>query len=144
MRSTVPEVSVRKIALVAAFNPKRELLLLKRPDEAHCGGLWSLPGGKIEDNEEPLAAAQRELHEETGLVGESWIAVGQFSHAYDDRHLQFHLFACRCVELAGFSPESESAWASRCNLNQFPMPAANALVPALLALPEVDRLLSEQ
>ena len=45
------------IALVAAFNVNKELLLLKRPDHAHCGGLWSFPGGKVEAGETPLHAA---------------------------------------------------------------------------------------
>ncbi len=42
------------------------LLLIKR--RSHPGkGLYALPGGKIENNEEPLEAALRELHEETML-----------------------------------------------------------------------------
>lgn len=31
------------------------------------GGLWAMPGGKIEDNESPAEAARREVLEETGL-----------------------------------------------------------------------------
>lgn len=30
------------------------------------GGAWSVPKGEFEDNEDPLAAAQREFEEETG------------------------------------------------------------------------------
>ncbi len=36
-------------------------------------GAWSMPKGEYELDEEPLAAARREFHEETGMV-----AVGQF------------------------------------------------------------------
>lgn len=41
-------------------------------------GMWSLPGGKIEVGEESLAAAKRELHEETGLGSESLFHEKEF------------------------------------------------------------------
>ena len=34
--------------------------------------LWEIPAGRIDGNEKPLAAAKRELREETGYRAESW------------------------------------------------------------------------
>lgn len=120
------------IALVAAFNDRGEMLLLRRADDAHCGGLWSLPGGKVEPDEAPVEAARRELGEETGLAGQAWHELGESTHRYPDRNLDFVLFACTCPELSGFSPESSSAWVSPENLEDYPMPEANRRMLPLL------------
>jgi 8-oxo-dGDP phosphatase len=40
--------------------------------------LWSLPSGKADAGEEPLAAARRELVEETGLSAEVWEPLGSY------------------------------------------------------------------
>jgi ADP-ribose pyrophosphatase YjhB (NUDIX family) len=47
--------------------PSRYFLLVQRGKPPHQGQ-WSLPGGKVRFGESTLAAAQRELAEETGLV----------------------------------------------------------------------------
>ncbi len=57
------EPKQRRVALVIA---KRDGLVLfgKRRDN----GRWTLPGGHLEEGEEPVAGARRELKEETGLA----------------------------------------------------------------------------
>jgi 8-oxo-dGTP pyrophosphatase MutT (NUDIX family) len=39
---------------------------------------WSIPSGKVEDDEEPLASAQRELAEEAGLTADRWDLLGAY------------------------------------------------------------------
>ncbi len=128
---STPSIEPEPIALVAAFNEAGEMLLLKRPEEAHCGGLWSFPGGKVEPGETPLAAARRELVEETGLAGTGWRCLGEHEHAYPDRRLHFHLFACR-VDGAPAQAESPWRWASLRRARTLPMPEANRAILELL------------
>jgi ADP-ribose pyrophosphatase YjhB (NUDIX family) len=47
------------------FNDKREVLLLKHRFRAGSG--WGLPGGFMEQDEQPIEALRRELREEIGL-----------------------------------------------------------------------------
>ncbi|MDQ6992174.1 MAG: (deoxy)nucleoside triphosphate pyrophosphohydrolase [Mariprofundus sp.] len=113
------------IALLALFNSCGQLLLLKRAKEQHCGGLWSFPGGKIEQGEAPLAAAIRELKEETGLTADDYRLLTQQSFTYPDRLLHFHLFSTRCLDLSGLNCESPHRWIYPKQLSQYPMPDAN-------------------
>jgi len=130
------------IALIAVFNRNHELLLLKRPDHVHCGGLWSLPGGKVENNEIPLQAAVRELNEETHLKCEKWHQLGLSSHSYIEKNLDFLLFICFCPNISTLLAESEYIWVKRNQLNDYRMPEANQAFISMLLSDEVNTYLS--
>jgi ADP-ribose pyrophosphatase YjhB (NUDIX family) len=68
---------------------------------------WTLPGGRVEAHESPLAALHREVLEETGrrIVIERFIGVYARPHE-DDLALAF---AARVVEETGWRPDSEIA-----------------------------------
>lgn len=54
---------MKRVASIAVVGSRDALLFLRRNDNEK----WTLPGGSIEEGEEPLAGAVRELFEETGL-----------------------------------------------------------------------------
>ena len=54
--------------IVVVFDERRERVLLCRRRKEPYKGLLNFVGGKIEPGEEGLAAAYRELREETGLA----------------------------------------------------------------------------
>ena len=59
-------------AVMLAVNDERQILLVKQfrlPAEQE---LWELPAGRLDPGEESLAAARRELREETGYSATSW------------------------------------------------------------------------
>ena len=65
--------SVVILALDNAKNKKDPWVVMERQyRHAAKQYLWELPAGKIDDGEEPLAAAKRELIEETGYRAKKW------------------------------------------------------------------------
>ncbi len=65
-----------------------ETLVLRRASGGRCPGSWEVVHGSIEGNETPMAAALRELVEETGLVPERLYNLSRtesfFRHAADE------------------------------------------------------------
>ncbi len=56
------------VVALALRDESRRLLLQRRPDHKHHGGLWEFPGGKVEDGENPRFALCREIAEELGIT----------------------------------------------------------------------------
>lgn len=59
-------------AVVLAADEKDRVLLVRQYRLPVGKQLWELPAGKIDDGETALAAARRELIEETGLRAKRW------------------------------------------------------------------------
>lgn len=64
MEQPSPALTVDVVAL--AGSPARSVLLVQRVNEPAAGS-WALPGGFVDRDERVLAAAPRELREETGV-----------------------------------------------------------------------------
>ncbi|MFC1687540.1 NUDIX hydrolase [Patescibacteria group bacterium] len=57
---------------IIAITPDKKILV-QRQTQPHRKKSWiSLPGGRVDDYEKPLAAAKRELLEETGYTSKKW------------------------------------------------------------------------
>ena len=70
---------VIKLALVLLVDRSGAVLVqLRGPVAKAFPGLWGLPGGHVEPGEAPLAAAERELFEESGLRSSGGLVL--FSH----------------------------------------------------------------
>lgn len=62
---------------------------------------WEIPAGKIEMDESPVDAAQRELREETGHRAREMVELGRYHPSNGSSNQVFHIFAGRGVERIG-------------------------------------------
>ncbi|MFD4676656.1 NUDIX domain-containing protein [Lentzea sp. NPDC058450] len=67
---------------ILALRDDDEVVLTRQWIYTHGGTEWRLPGGAVDEADpDPLAAARRELAEETGLRAAKWESLGQIHGA---------------------------------------------------------------
>ena len=128
----VPE----NINVVAAVIHDREgrVLLSRRPDHKHMGGLWEFPGGKIRTSENPRAALIRELREELGVEASIGKPLNSAVHEEPGLRILLHFYAVRLLAGQPVGREGqELRWVHPSELSDYPTPPADAELVALLA-----------
>ena len=91
---------------VLVLNDMDEVVLVRQHRQPVGEIMLEIPAGKLEPNEEPLVCAQRELLEETGMVGAKWKELCVFypSPGFCDEVI--HLFQAEGLSRA-VSPTSD-------------------------------------
>jgi 8-oxo-dGTP diphosphatase len=75
------------IAVAVVANARSEVLIARRPPDAHQGGLWEFPGGKVGSGEDVVQALKRELKEEVGIDIELTRLLIKTRHRYPDKEV---------------------------------------------------------
>src|SRR5690349_16052439 len=104
----------------------RRLLVTQRKAEAHLGGLWELPGGKLAPGESVEACVEREVREETGIVILARRRLPTIEWDYPERRVALHPVECDWIEGEGELLEVAGlCWATREELAARQFPPAN-------------------
>ncbi|MBW6414899.1 NUDIX hydrolase [Methylacidiphilum fumariolicum] len=78
LRPEIPRFALTTDCVVIGFMPDTLHLLLIQRQNPPFQGMWALPGGFVEENEDLEEAAIRELKEETNINAPQLVQIGAF------------------------------------------------------------------
>jgi len=125
------------VAAGVLIDAQGRVLLARRHDDAHQGGLWEFPGGKCEPNEPVEQALARELHEELGIELLSHRPLIRIAHHYADRSVLLDVHRVDRWQGEPHGREGQPlAWVEPGQLGDYPMPAADKPIVQAIRLPD--------
>lgn len=132
-------MAVREIHVaVGVIFREGKVLIARRPDHVHQGGLLEFPGGKVEAGESVQQALVREIREETGLLirPETLEPVIEIRHDYGDKQVFLDVWETAFVDGDPEGREGqEIRWLDVAELADLDFPAANRPIIRALRLP---------
>jgi len=125
------------VAVAIIEDDQGRVLISRRQDHQHQGGLWEFPGGKLEPGEMVAQALQREIHEELGLRIQSHRPLIRLLHHYPDRSVLLDVH--RVIKHSGTAEGLEGqdlAWSSPNKLQDYALLPADRPIVTALQLPD--------
>ena len=130
---------MKQIAVAAGviYNSDGKILIAKRADNQHQGGLWEFPGGKIEAGETAEAALKRELREELAIEVSAAEPLIRIHHHYPDKSVLLDVWRVTAFTGEARGVEGQPLqWVSPQELDNFDFPAANVPIVDAAQLPQ--------
>ncbi|WP_036186984.1 Nudix family hydrolase [Marinimicrobium agarilyticum] len=128
---------VVRVAVGVVQGPEGRILIARRADDAHQGGLWEFPGGKVDPGETLTEALARELREELAIDVLASEPLIEIRHDYPDKSVLLQV--CRVTEFEGEPLGAEGQpvrWVLPEALPNFAFPAANRPIVNAIRLPQ--------
>jgi mutator protein MutT len=102
------------------------LLVTRRLAGTHLAGTWEFPGGKCEAGEDCKACLVRELREELGVESAVGALILSTRHAYEDRTVELHFYACEIHGEPAALLGQGMRWVASSDLDALEFPPADA------------------
>ena len=136
-----PKLPIVYVAAGVLEQEDGSVFLVQRPLHKEMGGLWEIPGGKVEAGETPEETLVRELKEELGIqVSTKDLTPLTFvSHSYKKFHLVMLVFLCKkwAGTITLHENQEKFEWVQPSELNNYLMPDADK--PLIETLQEIQR-----
>jgi len=128
--------NVVQVAVGVIKNHNNEILISKRAEHVHQGGLWEFPGGKIEVGESVSEALTRELKEELNVTCMQMQPLSEIYFDYGDKRVCLHTqIVSKFSGLPSGCEGQEIQWVALNSLDDFSFPEANLTIIRQLQLP---------
>ncbi len=136
-KSARPSAPIIHVA-VGVIRRGGRVLIARRPDHVHQGGLLEFPGGKVEPGETVQDALVREIQEETGLciAASDLVPLIGIRHDYGDKCVFLDVWETSHSEGEPAGREGQFVeWRDPMDLADHDFPAANRPITRALRLP---------
>ena len=136
IQNSEEQTSVKIVDVAAAVISRSDgsFLLAERPEGKVYAGYWEFPGGKIEEEETPYQALERELYEELGIRIQSADWLLDYAHETTLKFF-FSVWQVRFYEGIPKPLASDTlAWVNKADLLKYKLPQENRLILQALGL----------
>ncbi len=125
------------VAAAVIVNRAGEVLLARRPEHVHQGGLWEFPGGKLEPAEDSQSGLARELEEELGITPTAFRPLIRIPHHYPDKSVLLDVWRVDGWQGEPHGREGQPVqWVPAQRLPERSFPAANLPIVTAARLPD--------
>ncbi len=109
--------------VIAFIQRQSQIFITRRSLDTHYGGYWELPGGKVEINETPALALQRELKEELSID----VSAASLICCLEQEFLNFYLYDVQNYsgELKLSAGQLDKAWIDMQEITNYQFPLTN-------------------
>jgi 8-oxo-dGTP diphosphatase len=125
------------VAAAVVVNEHNKVLIARRAADAHQGGLWEFPGGKVEEGESVEQALARELLEETGIHVSQARPLIRVHHDYGDKSVLLDVWRVEAFSGEAHGREGQPVkWIRPEQLAGYAFPEANLPIIRAASLPD--------
>ncbi|OOZ37301.1 Nudix family hydrolase [Solemya velesiana gill symbiont] len=124
------------VAVAVIADEDGRILLTRRHDHLHQGGLWEFPGGKVEEGETISQALKREIREELGIDVSAHFPLIRVKHDYSDKSVLLDVHRVTAFDGSPKGLEGQPlSWVMPEKLGAYPLPEADHPIVNAVNLP---------